>query len=331
MRPFGYLLGRAVDLGRQLVVEVRREIPPQALRRRKHAVRPGRRAVVGAGRRFRQLVSGLGPPLDRIPPQPRRLRVGSLTQLARPHGFDHRAVRVQQPLRHPAAALHVREGLLDDAGQLRHRPLYLRRLPREAKRRRLPLPAGDGIRCFDQFVDADLRPCRARHDGHAQLALEPGRVDRDPVPLRFVDQVEEDHHLPGDVQNLQGQVQVALEAGGVHDDDRYVGPPEQDEIARHLLVDAARLQRVGTRQVNDLHARSAVGEYALGARNRLAGPVAGVLPQSRQRVEDRALADVRVAGQGDQKVPPVGAEAQTEQVLVAAGGAAVAGGGWQGH
>src|SRR5690606_31066497 len=75
------------------------------------------------------------------------------------------------------------------------------------------------------------------------------------------------------------------------------------EVARDLLVRAPGLQRVRPRQVDDLDPAPLVREHALRARDRLPRPVPRVLPEPRQRVEDRALPGVRVPRQRDQEVP----------------------------
>ena len=137
----------------------------------------------------------------------------------------------------------------------------------------------------------------------------------DAVPAGLVHQVQEHHRPVGDAQYLQDEMEIAFEAGGVDHRHGDVGPPEEQEVARHLFVGAARLQRVGARQVHELDAGASVGERALGSHDGLARPVAGVLPQAGQRVENGALADVGVAGEGDQHVPAVGAQTEPHQVL----------------
>ena len=254
-----------------------------------------------------------------------------LAELARAHGGGHRVVGVQQPLSHPAAARHARERLLDHLRKGSDGLLDSGGLLREAERRGARPARRDAVRGVEQPVDADPRAGRASHHRDAELPLEPRRVDRDAVAPGLVHQIHVDHHPVGDVEDLQHEVQVALEAGGVDHRHRHVGPPEQDELARHLFVGAARLQRIGAGQVDDLHARAAVRERSLGADDGLAGPVPGVLPESGQGVEDGALADVRVAGEGDEDVPLVGAQPQPDQTLRPVLGAAAARRGRQRH
>ena len=124
----------------------------------------------------------------------------------------------------------------------------------------------------------------ARHDAdrrHAEIARQAADVDLDALALGLVHQVDGDDHAVGDLEHLQHEVQVALERRGVDDDDRRVGPAEQQEVARDLFVVRRRQQRVGARQVHELVADLVELEAAFGARDRLARPVARVLLEAR--------------------------------------------------
>ena len=41
-----------------------------------------------------------------------------------------------------------------------------------------------------------------------------------------------------ELQNLENEIEIALQAGGINDDDRHVGLAKEDEVAGDLLVDA---------------------------------------------------------------------------------------------
>ena len=247
-----------------------------------------------------------------------------MPELARANGLDHRVVRVQQPQRHPPRVRHARERLLDLPGQPGHRRLGPGRKLLDAVRTGARA-GGDAAGGRQELVDAHPGPGYAADDRHAELPFQARRVHRDAVPPGLVHQVQVDDDAVRDVEDLEREVQVPFEAGGVHHHDGYVGPPEQEEVARHLLVRAARLQGVGAGQVYDLDPLALVGERSLGARDRLSGPVAGVLPEAGQGVEYRALADVGVAREGDQDVPLVRVEAEPEQAVGAMLRAAAAG------
>jgi hypothetical protein len=119
----------------------------------------------------------------------------------------------------------------------------------------------------------------------------------DAAALRFVHEVQADHDAVRDLEHLQHDVQVALEYGGIDHHDGHVGLAEQHEVARHLFVEARREQRVGARQVHQLEPFVAARKRPFGAGHGLAGPVAGVLPEARERIEDRALAGVGIPGE----------------------------------
>ena len=97
---------------------------------------------------------------------------------------------------------------------------------------------------------------------------------------RFVHQVQADHHPVGDLQDLQHQIQVALQRRGVGHHDRHIRLAEQQEIARDSLrrgwSPTANTCRAGRRACTCC---PPIDEPALGARDRLARPVARVLAQ----------------------------------------------------
>ena len=216
-------------------------------------------------------------------------------------GLDAR-VALEQAQGHPAGVRHAGELARDTAGEVGHRLLQRRVLVHEAQGRRRVPGARDLRDRREQLRDALVAARGHRDDGDAELAGQVAGVDREPVATRLVDEVERDHDPSGDLADLQHQRQVALQARRVHDHDDDVRLPEEQRVAGDVLVGAGGQQRVGAGQVDDPVAGTAVGEAALGARHRLARPVADVLAQTGQRVEDGALAGVRVARQGDDVV-----------------------------
>ena len=198
--------------------------------------------------------------------------------------------------------------------QAHDRPLQRRRPLAHLVRRAADLAArhfGDGLHQLGQPL---VVARRRRHHAHAQVAGQTPRVHLDATPARFVHQVEAHHGAIRDLEHLQHEIQVALEARGIHHHHRDVGLTEQQKVTRHLFVQTRRQQRVGTRQVHELVALVARGEGALGARDRLARPVAGVLSQPGERVEDGALAGIRVAGQRHHVVVPGHVDAELLEI-----------------
>ena len=141
-------------------------------------------------------------------------------------------------------------------------------------------------------------------------------IHRDPLSRGLVHQVQADHRSFRDLQHLEHEVEIALEHGGVDDDQRAVGTAEEDEVPGDLLVDGRRQQGIRAGQVDHLVPVAVELEAALGPVHRLPGPVPRMLLQSGQGVEDRALSHVRVPRQGDDIVPPVQRYAHLHQVLL---------------
>jgi hypothetical protein len=98
------------------------------------------------------------------------------------------------------------------------------------------------------------------------------------VPPGLIHQVQANHHAIRDLQHLKHKVQVPLEPRGIHHDDRHVRAAEQHKVSSHFFVRTGCQQRIGARKVHQLERRPAVGETAFGSRDRLAGPIARVLP-----------------------------------------------------
>src|SRR5690606_1523463 len=110
-------------------------------------------------------------------------------------------------------------------------------VPTDPEGGRPRLARGDGDRHAEQVIDPFATPCCGRDDGHAQLGRETVRVDRDPVALRLVHEVQADDHAVRDLQDLEDEVQVPLETGRVDDDDHDVRSAEEDEVPGDLLID----------------------------------------------------------------------------------------------
>ena len=117
-------------------------------------------------------------------------------------------------------------------------------------------------RCTVSSSARSPRPNRALvgHDRHAQFARKLLVVDRQPVALGLVHQVQADDRPVGDLQHLQHEVQIALKPRGVDHDDGHVRLAEQDEVAGDLLVVARGQQRVRARQVDELEPVAVVSE-----------------------------------------------------------------------
>ena len=192
------------------------------------------------------------------------------------------------------------------------------------------LACGHSAHRFEEFADALTDARRSPHHRNAQAARERAEVDLDVVARGLIDEVDAQHRAVGDLQHLQHHVHVALQARGVGHHHRHIGLTEEDEVAGDFLVFRGRGQRIGAGQVDDAITLVAEVEEALGLAHGLARPVAGVLFQPRQAVENGALARVRVAGEGHDIARFAPRLAVAAQGVERSGGTRGAGAVWEG-
>ena len=133
--------------------------------------------------------------------------------------------------------------------------------------------------------------------------LRRGRVDADALGSGAVADVEGQDERQAQLQQLRGEVQVALQVRGVDDVDDGVGLTAQQVVTGDDLLGREGREAVGARQVDEATHDVPVAEGALRAGHGLAGPVADVLPRAGERVEDARLAGVGIAGQGQRQRP----------------------------
>ena len=138
-----------------------------------------------------------------------------------------------------------------------------------------------------------------RRDGHhrdAQILRQLLHVHRAAVSPHLIHHVQRQHHRHAQRQQLQGQIEVSFDVGGVHDVDDSVRLLVQDKISGDDLLLGIRPQGVDTRQI---HHRAVLVSLHLAALliHRHAGEIAHVLVRPGQRVEQRGLAAVLIARQ----------------------------------
>ena len=125
------------------------------------------------------------------------------------------------------------------------------------------------------------------------------RINPDAAGLGLVHDVQGHHQRDAEVQDLEAQVQVAGQVGGIQHQDDRVGCAVQQGLAGHPLIFRDAAQGVGARQVNDADAlvpQPGDGELDL---DRLAGIVGRGHAHPGQAVEDAGFPDVRIPGEGD--------------------------------
>ena len=140
----------------------------------------------------------------------------------------------------------------------------------------------------------------ARGGGHhrqAQPTRQQRKVGDDALFARLVHQINADHDARRDFGRLQNQVEVSLQTARVAHHDHGVGVGQAQEIPRHLFLRRMRQKGVGAGKVHKAVLPAMVCITALSQGDRFARPVAGVLVEPGQGVEDGGLSHVGIAGQ----------------------------------
>ena len=192
------------------------------------------------------------------------------------HGFLPVAMRDQ--------ILDMRQGVLHAPGE------YVRRLARLFSRKHRGL-AG--------HLAAALAPQGAGfHHLAAQRLAQLAQINLVAVFARHVDHVQGDDHGNAQLGQLRGQVQVALDVGGVHDVEDGIRPLVYQIAAGDHLLQRIGRKAVDAGQVLDDDIRFAF-QPALLLFHRHARPVANVLVGTGQVVEHGGFTAVWIARQGD--------------------------------
>ena len=159
---------------------------------------------------------------------------------------------------------------------------------------RLLLIMCDVQRVRDELLDALALGRRDRHDRDAEQGLHRVDVDRAAVARELVHHVEREDHRAIELDELQRQVEVALDVRRIDDVDDARWLLAQDELTRDNLLVRVRRHRVDARQIRDLRVLVAADAAALLV-DRDAWEIADVLVRARQLVKKRRLAAVLVA------------------------------------
>jgi hypothetical protein len=141
-----------------------------------------------------------------------------------------------------------------------------------------------------------------RHHRNADLLLQLRGRHVNPPPLGDVDHVQRDHQWPAEFDQLTDEIEIPLQVARIDDNDdevrrRRVSPQAAQHFHRHVLIGRAANQTVCARQIDDVHPSPVIELASAGFLfNGDAGVVGDLLPQAGERVEDRRLARVRIAG-----------------------------------
>ena len=157
---------------------------------------------------------------------------------------------------------------------------------------------------FTEITDTDAACADDADDGDAERVLQLEDVDVAAPGLELVDHRQHEHGGAADRQDLGEQGQAALERRRVDDAYDAVRRAFGRDLAaqdtdRDRLVFADRVQAVCAGQVDQLDLARAVHQLAGAAFDGDAGVVTGLGAQARQGVEERRLARVGAADEGD--------------------------------
>ena len=152
----------------------------------------------------------------------------------------------------------------------------------------------DGV--VHQLVHALVLGSRDGNDRDAQQRLHLVDAHRAAVAPDLVHHVQRQHHGGVQLHQLHGQIQVALNVGGVHDVDDAGGLFADDELPGDDLLAGIRRHGVDAGQIGDFGLRVALDGTALAV-HRHARKIAHMLVGAGELIEQGGLAAVLVAGQ----------------------------------
>ncbi len=154
-----------------------------------------------------------------------------------------------------------------------------------------------------QRVQALASPRDDRDHRHSERGLERGHVDLDPCGSGLVHHVERDDRGDTGLEHLVREVEMPLQRARIaHHHDRCGSAPRpwKDRVDRDLLLGRSRGQAVGSRDVDQIDADSAVElDPAHASIDGDAGIVSGPRARAGERIEERRLAGIGVAGEQD--------------------------------
>jgi hypothetical protein len=186
-------------------------------------------------------------------------------------------------------------------------PLAPRALPRARRRRirehepwRRPRRCCPGDRRLE-LVNALSGGTHHAHHLTSEHAAQRVDVDRDALAFGDVDHVQRDHRRHPHLDQLEGEVQMPFEIRGVEHVDDDVDVAAQDRVAGDELIGGGGVERVGARKVDEGEPRPVEVVAADLAFDGHARPVAGLLTDTGEGVEQRGLAGVRVPCERDRQ------------------------------
>ena len=144
-----------------------------------------------------------------------------------------------------------------------------------------------------QFLHTFVFGCRNRHNWYSEAGFKLIDVDSAAIVAHLVHHIQSKHHRYAQFHQLHGQIQVALNVGGVHNVDDALWLGIENELARHYFLARVRRKRIDAGQVHHLgigvsfdNARLAVDGHAR--------KITHMLIRTSERIKQRGLAAVLI-------------------------------------
>ncbi len=152
-----------------------------------------------------------------------------------------------------------------------------------------------------QLVDAPAGSGGDADDGDAQQVLKGIEIDRNALFSGFIEEIDADDDTAGQFHALQGKGEVAFETAGITDDDDGVRLLETEVVPCGFLLSSTTSEGVAAGEIDEKIGISPIMDGADGVRDSLPCPVAGVLVEAGEGVEEGGLADIGIAGKGNDR------------------------------
>ena len=145
---------------------------------------------------------------------------------------------------------------------------------------------------------AGSRHCR--NDGNPQPLRQFRDIDRDPSARRRIHHVECDDDGDAQFEQLNGEIEIAIEIGGVDDIDHDPGPVVDEEIPRHKFLEGISREGIRSGQIHQPEPATVENVQPFLLFHRYARIVPYVLVRAGDAVEKSRLPAVGISGESDQ-------------------------------
>ena len=186
-------------------------------------------------------------------------------------------VALNQTKRNPLRIVQVRMFRFDGSGEACHL------LSRVFGKREITIRLANKL-AVHHFFDSEEQFCqplsrarRSSHYGNTQSARKCFEIQLNFIAFRFVNQVHAEHSTVSDLKHLENHIHVALQSCGICYHHRDIRLPEEDEIARYLLILRSRGERIRTWQVDNAIGFSFIFKETFRLTHCFSGPVTSML------------------------------------------------------